>query len=188
EAPGGRFGSRNRPRAVEWSKWDRHLGLSPHILARSTHFARGTAVRKSIVLLIVLAVSGCAEGGRDAAEEVANLLADGLESADPIQACSEAIAREPLDLGAYRQRGDAYAVRGEHDKAIADYSRVLQLAPDAVTYYNRGVQYSMRGLDEQALADYGEAIRLDPRHAAAHFNRGLAHRALEDFEAALRLD
>src|SRR5438552_3447832 len=49
----------------------------------------------------------------------------------------------------YSWRGRRYFEKGQHDKAIADFT--------------------------EALADFTEAIRLDPNMAVAHYNRGRCH-------------
>ena len=63
----------------------------------------------------------------------------------------------------------AYGNKGEHDKAIADYTEAIRLNPKyAEAYYNRGVAYEDKGEHDKAIADFTEAIRLDPKYAKAY--------------------
>jgi tetratricopeptide (TPR) repeat protein len=117
-----------------------------------------------------------------------------------IAACTQIINKggeslENLAL-AYHTRGYVYATKGEHDRAIADYSEAIQLDPkSALTYINRGAAYADKGEHDRAIADYSEAIRLDPSFARAYHNRGYAYnvkrepdRGIADFNEAIRLN
>jgi tetratricopeptide (TPR) repeat protein len=64
---------------------------------------------------------------------------------------------------AYRNRGYAYAEKGGHDRAIADYGQALRLDPDnAAVYYNRGNAHAAKGDLGKALIDFRIAARLIP--------------------------
>jgi tetratricopeptide (TPR) repeat protein len=97
----------------------------------------------------------------------------------------------------YKARGYAYFVKGDSDRAIADYSEAIRIDPqDALVYLRRGLAYHNKGDYDLAIADYSEAIRIDPQYAVAYFNRGSAyhygkkdyHRARADYEKALQID
>jgi lipoprotein NlpI len=98
---------------------------------------------------------------------------------------------------AYTYRGNAYNAKGDHDRAIADYTEAIRLDPkDAlVAYNNRGNAYLAKGELDRAIADFDEAIRLDPSNAGTYFSRGRANlyagalpKALADFDRASALD
>jgi len=81
-------------------------------------------------------------------------------------------------------RGYIYTGLGDYERAIADYTEAIRLAPEfAVAYNNRGYAYDNLGNYEQAIADYTEAIRLNPENAAAYTNRGHAYKAQGDLIA-----
>jgi tetratricopeptide (TPR) repeat protein len=83
---------------------------------------------------------------------------------------------------------------GEHDRAMENYGRAIELNPGYVpAYYNRaGAHYAKADYD-QAIEDYGRAIQLKPNYADAYNNRGVAYlakgaadKAIADFGAAIR--
>ena len=62
---------------------------------------------------------------------------------------------------AYFQRGYTYANKGERDKAIAAYTKAIELKPDlSVAYYNRGIIYENIGEHAKAAADFAKAKEL----------------------------
>ena len=66
----------------------------------------------------------------------------------------------------YLHRGDAYFEKEEYDKAIAEFSRAIELDPNyAGAYLSRGVAYGRKGEYDKAGADSTKAIELDPRIA-----------------------
>ncbi len=117
---------------------------------------------------------------------------------------------DPSSSEEYFERGDAYRMEGEHDKAIADFSHILALAEsddydDYTDYYvygygyaetlqRRGLTYAEQGNFDKAIEDYGEVIRLDPEDSLAYNYRGNAYfgkgdldRAIEDYDKAIQV-
>jgi tetratricopeptide (TPR) repeat protein len=94
------------------------------------------------------------------------------------------------------ERANAYDIKGERDRAIADYDEAIRLNPkNARAFQIRGLAHRAKGDNDRAIADYDEAIRLDPKYALAFNNRGLAYRAkgdndraIADCDEAIRLD
>jgi tetratricopeptide (TPR) repeat protein len=75
-----------------------------------------------------------------------------------------------MDLAwAYDLRARAYFEIGDFDRAIADFSQLIELDPNQPhTHNNRGVAYLRKGDFDRAIADYGQAIQLDPRYKKAY--------------------
>ncbi len=96
----------------------------------------------------------------------------------------------------YFGRGKMYHNRGEYRKAIADYTKTIELGPKWIrAYNNRGVLYYKLGVIDLAIADYTKAIELDPAFVKAYSNRGTIYYelkkdnlALYDYNKAIELD
>jgi tetratricopeptide (TPR) repeat protein len=69
---------------------------------------------------------------------------------------------------AWTNRGLAYRHKGQPAKAVADYSKALELKPDHVTALkNRGDAYAALGQWDRAIADVAKASDLAPGNPAA---------------------
>jgi tetratricopeptide (TPR) repeat protein len=88
--------------------------------------------------------------------------------------CERAIKLGADFAAAHHIRGIASAEKGDHQAAVADYSRSLELTPTTSAYYNRGTAYLALGDSAAALADFDRAIAGEPRVPQAHVNRALA--------------
>ena len=84
---------------------------------------------------------------------------------------------------------------GRPEEAIADYSKVLSMAPDDFnSHINRGGCYLALGRLQLALEDYNQAARIKPDHPYPYNNRsvvlekmGKIKEAVADMEKALQL-
>jgi tetratricopeptide (TPR) repeat protein len=106
-----------------------------------------------------------------------------------IDGCSAVIkaGRERGDKLAevFNNRGVAYRLKGDHERAINDYGQAIKLnSKFAMAYINRGVAYDHRGDYDRAIADYEQALKLKPS-AEGYFNRGNAHLAKRDYDQAI---
>ena len=80
-------------------------------------------------------------------------------------------------------RGRTHADRGEHDKAIEDYNRAMELNQrDPMAYILRGSSYAAKGEQDNTIEDYNRAIALDPREPVAYLRRASSYRAKRQFE------
>jgi tetratricopeptide (TPR) repeat protein len=111
-----------------------------------------------------------------------------------VQRCTDALS-DGEDVEVYSNRGAAYLMLDEIDRAISDFDRAIQLRPgQAVYYYNRGIAFSKKHEGQKAIDDYSEAIRLHPELAPAYAQRarefdlaGERDKAIADYRTALRL-
>jgi Tfp pilus assembly protein PilF len=93
-------------------------------------------------------------------------------------------------------RGIDWYVKGELEKALAEFNEAIRLDPaSASAYCCRALVWHDKKEFDKAIADSDEAIRLDPKHAWAHNNRGNARaakgdfaKAIADYDEAIRLD
>lgn len=89
---------------------------------------------------------------------------------------------------AYIDRGRTYIQQDDYDRAIADFTKAIQLDPESASAYNhRGVAYASKLDFDSAIADFDKAIQFDPLLNNAHYNRGLAFSRKGD-EARARAD
>ncbi|MBI2858671.1 MAG: tetratricopeptide repeat protein [Chloroflexi bacterium] len=99
---------------------------------------------------------------------------------------------------AFEGRGNAYAELGQFDKATADLSRAIEIAPSrAGPYFARGGVYRKTGEVDKAIADLTIAVgeRSKTRFRGALYERGLAYKAKgnvsearADFERIIQLE
>src|SRR5690242_3954625 len=79
----------------------------------------------------------------------------------------------PLRSRALVNRGLAYVMRGQNDRAIADLDRAVMLdSTNSVALVARGNFYQAQGSRERALADYNQAINADAKNASGFAQRG----------------
>ncbi len=89
---------------------------------------------------------------------------------------------------AYIDRGGTYLQRDDNDRAIADFTKAIELDPEGAVAYNlRGVAYASKLDFDSAIADFDKAIQFDPLLKNAHYNRGSAFSRKGD-EARARAD
>ena len=87
---------------------------------------------------------------------------------------------------AYTIRGNAYDDLKESQKAIADYTKAIELKSDyALAYYNRGIVHKNLKDYQKAIADYNKTIELKPDYANAYNNRGNAYSDLKESQKAI---
>jgi len=145
------------------------------------------------------------------AKQRANVMGIKVEDVDKVIAeYADALKNNPDDDSAKSSLASAYYIsglnftsKGEHDKAIADYSNAIKYEPNYPLAFNkRGQEYSANCDFAKAIADFEELLRLDPNHNAAkgflsgaYLGRGAAYdkngyyaRAIPDFEKVLELD
>ena len=110
-----------------------------------------------------------------------------------------AVAQNPPNVNAVKSFADSAIAafgRKEYDKAIADFTKAIELDP-ANLYFNcsRGVAYFEKGDYDRAIADFNQMLRIAPNFAEAYVNRGIAYykkneldKAMADHNQAIRID
>ncbi len=99
-------------------------------------------------------------------------------------------------FGLYNTRGALWAGLGAHDRAIANFTRALEIDPnDGYAYALRGMAWYKKGDYDRAIGDFTEALEIDPRDADIFVSRGNAwdnkgdhYRAIADYNNAIELD
>jgi tetratricopeptide (TPR) repeat protein/CHAT domain-containing protein len=116
-----------------------------------------------------------------------------------IQDFNDAVALAPNDAKRYNARGDAYYYQADalsraedpagselaYDKAIADYSRAIQIDPENVLYLeSRGTSYRLSKRYGAALRDFNKAIEMDAGRVSLFNSRGHVFYELGEFANA----
>ncbi len=105
------------------------------------------------------------------------------------------LSREDLSV-TYFNRGNAWDDKGDSDKAIADYTKAIEINPQyASAYFNRGIAWYAKGAYDKAIADFTKVIEINPQHVKAYYGRGLAwydkgdyDKAIADFTKVIEID
>jgi tetratricopeptide (TPR) repeat protein len=72
---------------------------------------------------------------------------------------------DPNYLPAINDRGVIYKERGDYDRAMADFNRILAIKPDdALALVNRATVYDFKGDPDRAMADFDRAVALEPNN------------------------
>jgi tetratricopeptide (TPR) repeat protein len=91
-----------------------------------------------------------------------------------------------LDISQLKKQADQKFLKGDAAGSIADYSKLIELDPQAFHYHNRGIIYAHELQDyEHALQDYNQTLSLKPDFPSAHQNRANVHRWMGNLSAAL---
>jgi tetratricopeptide (TPR) repeat protein len=141
--------------------------------------------RSLTVLLLLFSASPCAAA--DVRKDCHSL---------QIDSCTQILQSNPADFYALGNRGIAFRVSGEYDRAIADFDAAVQLNPDSAgLYLERGLAYDAKGEHLPAIRDFSEAIERGPKLVQAHFGRAIAYQAngqrdlsIADMNNAMNLD
>ena len=89
----------------------------------------------------------------------------GGDSKRAIADLSEVIRLDPGIARAYYVRGMQFAKQGDLDRALADLTKSIELAPDSVVYESRGEIYEKKDRLEAAFADFDAAVSRSPKNS-----------------------
>ena len=100
--------------------------------------------------------------------------------------CFVGVNQSNMTAEYYNNRGLVCADRQDYQRAIANFSKAIELNPQFFeAYYNRGVAYADQENFDEAIANYNQVIELNPQFAQAYNARGIAYSLRGDFEKAL---
>ena len=159
------------------------------MVSRAAASYRALAASVLLAAVVMLADSAAAQSDADTCRKGSGERA--------IAACNRAIAKSPRDASLQLGRGLQWIQAENYDRAIADLTEGLRLAPKKLpeAYNIRGSAWKIKGELDKAIADFTEAIRLNPKYASAYESRGSAwvdkedyDRAIADFTQAIRIN
>lgn len=88
---------------------------------------------------------------------------------------------------AFHNRGNAFRVKAEYDRAIADFDQSIKLDPKAYDpYVDRGWTYHQKGDFDRAIESHSEAIKRDRDNERAFIGRGAAWQRKGDYDRAIK--
>ena len=104
---------------------------------------------------------------------------------DAVNTYAVSIRNDARFTPAYVNRGLAYLMLNEPEKAIGDFDQAVRLDPhNAANYFKRGVALGRAGKWRLAIDSYSEALRLNPKYAEALYNRSLAYQQIGETDKA----
>ena len=86
---------------------------------------------------------------------------------------------------AYTLRGTTFYALNEDEKALADFSEAIRLAPSAASYRLRSSVHERGGRYDEAVADLTEALALAPSDTRALLDRASLHESYLNHRAAI---
>jgi tetratricopeptide (TPR) repeat protein len=126
----------------------------------------------------------------------AQLLIELRDWAGVVEECNRGLSVKENQADSYYLRGLAYRKLNEHQLALRDLKRAVELEEDFVNaHLGIASLYLEFGMFKEAIASYNQAIRYGPENAYLYQQRGLAYQyagqqaqAEKDFEQARRLN
>ena len=160
-------------------------------------------IKLAFVVVLIISLHGCvqpqqSDEWRDSYNNGLALSASGNYPA-AIEQFSYSIDKSPNSTDPYVSRAEAYLMLNQYDKALSDYSTVIEkTGATSTTYYLthslRGDVLVKKGLYQRAVDDYGVAISGMPYLPQVYESRGDAYKtignvdkALDDYRASLSL-
>ncbi|MGL5168371.1 MAG: DUF1850 domain-containing protein [Afipia sp.] len=102
--------------------------------------------------------------------------------------CKSDDAAKALDAKTLLARGDDFNIKGDLDRAIADYDAALKVDPAYAEALNsRGMAWRAKGDRRRALTDFDAALKLKPDYEAARANRKSLFSEIERIGAQMPL-
>jgi len=99
---------------------------------------------------------------------------------------SNALKIRPRSEEALYGRGLWFQEHNQIDKAIQDYTSIIQINPaNKNAHFNLGyIHHILLKVYPEALKHYTKAINTDPTYAEAYYNRGLCHEFMGNYQDA----
>ena len=121
-----------------------------------------------------------------------------LDAGKPEQATKvieKMLVNDPNSANAHHCLGYIYHLADKQDKAIAEYTRAIEIKPqEADSWHARGESYMSKKLFEQAAMDYSKALMISPayhtwyRRSCAYIEQGFYEKAIADAKQSIALN
>jgi tetratricopeptide (TPR) repeat protein len=116
------------------------------------------------------------------------LKADAVTIDKAVEHFTDAINSNPSNSDSYNRRAEAYLLKKDYDKAIADYDKAISLAPGSAYVFrnNRSRAYVGKKEFDRAIRDSSETVGAAPNYAYGYGVRGLAFAAKKEYADAVK--
>lgn len=101
-----------------------------------------------------------------------------------IRTASEGLKLEPKQAALLAYRAASYLELRMRDEALADYTTLIEVSPNASAYYKRSTIYDFRDEARKALSDLEESVKLLPS-ARLELKIAYTHKDLNEPDAAI---
>jgi tetratricopeptide (TPR) repeat protein len=119
-----------------------------------------------------------AAGGKLSPQKASEYLQRALE--DYNSSVELAVNKPQTQAEAYVNRGAAYGMSGQYDKALSDLNKGVAINPDNKNaYFNRSIVYFNTGQYDAAIGDYSKYLEYSPYDANILYERGMLRRAMK---------
>ncbi|MFH1859433.1 MAG: tetratricopeptide repeat protein [bacterium] len=110
--------------------------------------------------------------------------------------CQKVLAKDPNSADAHLRLGAIYCARKQHNEAITEFKRVIEIAPNHVEACNcLAIEYQDTLQYELAMAVYKKLLDIVPYPAKIHSNMGILYekqgyyeQAISEYKMAIALD
>ncbi len=134
--------------------------------------------RCALQAMVAYAALHGGEGGTIRGQETGTAADDAraAESDTAIGRITEQIQASPGDWRLHYVRGQLYRQRRQFDRAAADFSAAIKLAPrESLLYEERGSAAFCAGKIKESIADFDRQIELNPQAEKGHWKRGISY-------------
>lgn len=97
---------------------------------------------------------------------------------------TEILQDHPEDIDAYMLRATAFTRKGDHQRAVADYTAAIRLEPSPLALRARARTYLRLQKYGEAIADFDRVLALSPDDATTLVNRGQVQLAQKQYDQA----
>jgi len=155
-----------------WFRWKPQLPVLPEVALRNSGMAGEWRL--------------CTDGK---CQDLSAILGRPLGAAvTTMSVCKADVEVKSLDAKTLLARGDDFNIKGELERAIADYDAALKVDPAYAEALNsRGMAWRAKGDRRRALADFDAALKLKPDFEAARANRKSLFSEIERIGAQMPL-
>ncbi|EKS34220.1 DUF1850 domain-containing protein [Afipia broomeae] len=155
-----------------WFRWKPQLPILPEVALGNSGLAGEWRV--------------CRDG---ACQDLSAILGRPIGTAvTTMSVCKPDQVTKALDAKTLLARGDDFNIKGEFERAIADYDAALKADPAFAEALNsRGMAWRAKGDRRRALSDFDAALKLKPDYQAARANRKSLFSEIERLGAQMPL-